>query len=491
MRLNRLISSAFFLVVALPLVLDSGAHSTESEIEAAMVKATTFFRDQLSVEGSYVWKYNALDISERRGEGITTLSQGWAEPPGTPAVGLAYLIAFKATGQQLFLDAALETAQALVRTQLESGGWQGLLEFDPAARQSWCYRSDKDNGRPDCDSIKDNDRKDSTSPDDNISQSSLTFLVRLDDELHGSSSEIREAALYGLDKMLGAQYPNGAWPHRIDDQVLSKSTNSARRARYPTAWSRGYKKPEGEVYVTNDHLMRDIIRLFLLAHDIYGEPVYLAAAEHGGEFLLSAQMPEPQPGWAQMYNGNLEPIWGRRFEPPSIASNETAGSIQALLELYDVTGKPRYLDGAASAVQWLERSRMSDDDWARFYELKSNKPLYVDMDYQLTYNDNNLPAHYRFIGHFGIKRVLKRYRQVVKGVGVGASDRADACPVPKKTRIAQIIEALDDEGRWLDGDIIESGVFIKRLSGLACFVAAERGKGLPDYLKPIKHQLDR
>ncbi len=490
MCLNRLILSALLSAVAFLPIVDCRAHAMEDDIEAVMVKAATFFREQLSVEGSYVWKYNALDLSERWGEGITTLSQGWTEPPGTPAVGLAYLAAFKATGQQLFLDAALEAAQALVRTQLESGGWQGLLEFDPTARQSWCYRIDKGKGRPDCEAIEGNNRKNTTSPDDNKSQSSLIFLLRLDEELRESSSEVRKAVIYGLNKFLEAQYPNGAWPHRLDSSLIGKLTSSAWRARYPETWSRIYVKPVGEVYSINDHLVRDIIRMFLLAYDVYDEPAYLAASKRGGDFLLSAQMPEPQPGWAQMYNGDLEPIWGRPFEPPSIASNETAGSIQALLELYDVTGETRYLDGAALAIRWLEQSRMSEDNWARFYELESNKPLYVDVDYQITYRDDNLPDHYRFAGHFGIKRVLKRYRQVTHD-GDGPSGRDQTCPVPKKTRVVEFIEALDAEGRWLDGDMIDSGVFIKRLSGLACFLAAEKGEALPDYLEAVKHQLDR
>lgn len=490
MRLERLILFALLYAAVPPLIMGCQARSAEPDVETAMTMAATFFRDQLSVQGSYVWEYNPSDLSERRGEGITTLSQGWSEPPGTPAVGLAYLAAFKATGQPSFLEAAKETGQALIKTQLESGGWQGLLEFDAIARKSWCYRVDAGHGRPDCETINDNDLKNATSLDDNISQAPLTFLMRLDAALQGSASEVREAAIYGLSRFLEAQYPNGAWPFRFDLKVPNAFTNSAWRARYPADWPRTFVQPEGEVYVVNDHLMRDVIRLFLLAYDTYGEPVYLAAAKRGGDFLLAAQMPEPQPGWAQTYNENLEPTWGRPFEPPSIASNETAGSIQALLELYAATGEQRYLDGVRPAVRWLARSRLSDDNWSRFYELGSNLPLYVDTDYKVTHSYENLPDHYKFINSFGIMRVLGDYKKVATHDGALPGE-TDISPVPKKARAMGLIEALDEQGRWIGDGTIASGTFVKRMVALASFVAAGKGEKLPDYLGPVKHQLDR
>ncbi len=490
MPLKRTILCISLLAVVLPLIAAPQAHSAESDIETAMARAATFFRNQLSVEGSYVWFYNSLDLTERRGEGITTLSQGWSEPPGTPAVGLAYLAAFKATGQTIFLDAARETAQALIRTQLESGGWQALLEFDPEARKKWCYRVDEGKDRPDCAEIDGNDLKDATSLDDNQSQSSLTFLIRFDEEFSGNIDGLRESVTYGLDRFLKAQYPNGAWPFRLDFKIPNELTNSAMSARYPADWPRTFAKPGGEVYVVNDHLMRDMVRLFLLAYDTYGEPAYLAAARRGGDFLLAAQMPEPQPGWAQVYNENLEPIWGRPFEPPAIASSETASSIQALLELYAATGEPRYLDGIEPAVRWLERSRMSDDRWSRFYELGSNKPLYVDTDYKITYSDDNLPDHYNFRDQFGIMRVLSDYQTMARHEGLPPKG-TDTSPVPKAAKVTALLEAIDEQGRWIDDDTITSGAFVKRLTVLASYVAARKGEELSDYLASVKHQLDR
>jgi hypothetical protein len=456
-----------------------------AEIEAAMLEAATFFREELSVEGSYAWFYNALDLSERRGEGVITLSQGWTEPPGTPAVGLAYLAAYKATGQPYFLDAAKETATALIRTQLESGGWQGLMEFDPEARKAWCYQVDRGSGRPACAAIEDNRLKDASSLDDNQSQSPLTFLIYLDQELAGSMSSLTDAVTHGLSSLVEAQYPNGAWPFRLDFRVPDPVAPPEASARYPADWPRTFVQPEGEVYVVNDHLMRDVIRLFLLAHDTYGAPTYLQAAKRGGDFLLAAQMPEPQPGWAQTYNADLNPIWGRRFEPPSIASNETAGSIQALIELYAATGEERYLGAVQPAIRWLEQSRLSGDEWARFYELGSNQPLYVDTDYIVTYSDQDLPDHYRFRGSFGIERFLKRWNDTPRAIHTRAS------PAPKASWVNDAISTLDKHGRWPTKDVIRSGSFAKRMVALAAFVTNIKGEKLPDFLGSVRHQLDR
>ncbi len=85
------------------------------QVAAALTHATSFFRTQVAVHGSYVWTY-AEDLKTRFGEQEATATQGWVQPPGTPAVGIAYLRAFEATGDHTYLEAAQETALALAWT---------------------------------------------------------------------------------------------------------------------------------------------------------------------------------------------------------------------------------------------------------------------------------------------------------------------------------------------------------------------------------------
>ena len=153
--------------------------------------------------------------------------------------------------------------------------------------------------------------------------------MRVDVALSGGDPLIRDAARYGLDKVIAAQYPNGAWPVRFDRRVPHGRAWAAWRARYPETWSRTWVEITDPLfYATNDNLIGDTIRVFLLAHRLYGREEYLATAIRAGEFLLAAQMPEPQPGWAQLYNRDMEPIWaasssrrrshpGRRVAPPT------------------------------------------------------------------------------------------------------------------------------------------------------------------------------
>ena len=160
---------------------------------AALTRAAAYFRNEIAVEGSYGWRYSA-DLTYRRGEGLMTPSQGWAQPPGTPAVGLALLQAYAATGNRAFLDAAAAAARALAATQLESGGWQHVIEFDPEARKAWGYRViPHDQREPEA--RAQNKLCDATTLDDNISQSALELLMRVDVALsggdHGGISDLR------------------------------------------------------------------------------------------------------------------------------------------------------------------------------------------------------------------------------------------------------------------------------------------------------------
>lgn len=107
-------------------------------------------------------------------------------------------------------------------------------------------------------------------------------------------------------------------------------------------------------------------------------------------------MPEPQPVWAQQYDAEMHPARARKFEPPGITGGESQGAIKAFLRLYQATGQDRFLKPIPKAMDYLRRSRLSDDRLVRFHELKINRPLYFTKDYELTGNDANMPTHYAF-----------------------------------------------------------------------------------------------
>ncbi|MFM8471714.1 MAG: pectate lyase, partial [Limisphaerales bacterium] len=190
------------------------SRSLPQQARDALAKATRYVRS-ISTEGGYLWRYS-LDLKERAGETKATATQVWIQPPGTPSMGVAFLRAYSATKDPLFLDAARAAGDALATGQLESGGWDYLIDFDSAKATGWLRRSDI--GKvPATDAAK---RKNTTTIDDDTSQSAVRFLLALADVTKGSTDprdgRVRTALDYALKKMLETQYPNGAWPQRYD-----------------------------------------------------------------------------------------------------------------------------------------------------------------------------------------------------------------------------------------------------------------------------------
>ena len=100
------------------------------DADDALHRAVAFFRGHCAAGGGYVYRWSA-DLSKREGEGRVDDLTAWLQPPGTPSVGMAYLDAYRLTGDDRLLEAAVETAMALVNGQLESGGWDNGITFDP------------------------------------------------------------------------------------------------------------------------------------------------------------------------------------------------------------------------------------------------------------------------------------------------------------------------------------------------------------------------
>ena len=98
---------------------------------AGMRKAGRHWATKVASHGGYVWEYSTDFVTRRRGESEDLpLSTVWVQA-GTPMVGEAFLGAYRATGEALYLDAAVAAAECLAYGQLESGGWTYSIEFNP------------------------------------------------------------------------------------------------------------------------------------------------------------------------------------------------------------------------------------------------------------------------------------------------------------------------------------------------------------------------
>ena len=412
---------------------------TRGEAIDALRKAVTFFRGKVAVEGGYVWRYSA-DLSKREGEGKVGLTTVWVEPPGTPAVGEALIEAYELTGERLCRDAARDAVGALLRGQMHSGGWSDRVEFDPARRRRYAYRVD---GK-----VRSKARNYSTL-DDNKTQSALGFLLRYDRATDFADKPVHEAARYALDSLLKAQRPNGGWP-----QVYETPADAATHPVRPAGYRDNGEYPRIKAYwhhdTLNDNLIPDAIRTLLRAWRVYDDDRAYQAVLRAGDFLILAQMPDPQPGWAQQYDRDMCPAWARKFEPAAITGGESQQAMDVLLDLYELTGNRKYLAPLAKALPYYKRSLLSDGRLARFYELKTNKPLYFTRDYSLTYSDADMPTHYSFKVGSRLDRIEKRYRALSARPWRAPKPPATKASRPSAGAVRKVIDALDARGAWVD-----------------------------------------
>lgn len=469
----------FFLLLALA---TGAAEPSREDALLAMRRATTFFREHCSASGGYVFHVSA-DLALREGESKVGPTTAWIQPPATPAVGLAYLEAYQMTRESFLLEAAQETARALLNGQMLSGGWTEQIEFAPADRKKYAYRVD---------GTEVAGRRNTTTFDDDKTQSAIRFLMRLDLALEQRDAALHEAVQYALAGVLAAQYTNGAWPQRHEGEPPGDSVPDL-RASYPDTWSREFpsKKYTG-YYTLNDGTLCDLISTMLKAGESYNDARYNDAALRGGEFLLRAQMPAPQPGWAQQYDANMHPAWARKFEPPAITGGESQEVMRTLLTLYQRTADRRYLEAVERGLAYYQQSVLPSGRLARFYELHTNRPLYFTKTYQLTYADDDTPTHYSFSVPSGLNRLQlameklqrKPFDQLRKQTQEMATITAPRLTNQLRQAAAQAISQLDARGAWVEAgklrthdeahveQIISSATFIKNLDTLARFVAS-------------------
>lgn len=236
--------------------------------------------------------------------------------------------------------------------------------------------------------------------DNGATTAPIRFLARMT-EVTGEACD-RDAVLRGIDYLLASQYPNGGFPQF-----------------YPLR-DHGYYS-----HITyNDGAMINALELL---RDIAQEKSPFGwvdaarraratdAVARGIDCILKTQIREGGrlTAWcAQHDEVTLAPAWARAYEPPSLSGAESVGIIRFLMATPDPS--PAVIAAVKGAVAWLQAveikgkridtipvptgkpdRHMVDDPagtplLARFYELETNRPLYMDRDSLPVYDFNQI-----------------------------------------------------------------------------------------------------
>lgn len=202
----------------------------------------------------------------------------------------------------------------------------------------------------------------------------------------------------GIDYILNAQYPSGGWPQfwpLRGDKYYSRITFNdgamIRVMRLLSGIAEG-KKPYDFVEEEKRKLVVDPVQLGIECI------LQSQVIQHGKRTVWCAQHDEH----------TLQPAWARKFEPPSLSGEESVAILEFLMDIKKPS--PEIIEAIEGGVSWLkevaitglrhetvinpdgrkERKIIPDDQapllWARFYELDTNRPLFVDRDSRFQYD---------------------------------------------------------------------------------------------------------
>jgi hypothetical protein len=152
--------------------------------------------------------------------------------------------------------------------------------------------------------------------------------------------------------------------------------------------------------------------------------------------------------------------------------------------IYAVSNDRKYLEPIPRAIAYLRKSLLADGRLARYYELQTNKPLYMSRrgdNYSLTHDDRDLPDHYGWKGASRLDEIEARYKSLISNALPPDSGTVDV-----HKHVQQTIDSLDAEGRWVStfqgeglvgqpkfrpGDkYLSSAVFSENMFELAMFI---------------------
>ncbi len=312
-------------------------------------------------------------------------------------------------------EEALRIAENILLHQKQNGGW--YKNIDMAAPITDTERSALIAEKSECMG---------TTLDNGAGFVQIDYLARVYQQTGGD--RWKEAALAGIDYLLAAQYRNGGWPqyYPLREGYYSRIT-------------------------FNDNAM--IAAMNLLRAVAKKDPLYAFAGnrrrkkakqaiDKGLDVILASQIRVngQLTAWcAQIDEEDLSPAQARAYELPSISGSESVGIVRYLMQLE--RPNKAVIQAIESAVRWfrevqLENIRLErvenadlprgydrvvvpDPDaeplWARFYEIGTNRPIFVGRDsvvrYALAEIEHERRVGYSYLGAYARELLATDYPQ--------------------------------------------------------------------------------
>jgi PelA/Pel-15E family pectate lyase len=286
---------------------------------------------------------------------------------------------------------ARHVADIIVSFQTPAGGWgKNLNVADHVRQRGESYAPDnlsKYLAPGDFDAPRDPHWNYVGTLDNDATATELQFLARVVAAVDAkNSAPYRAAFLRGLEYLFAAQFPNGGWP-----QV------------WPLEG--GYH----DAITFNDSAVTNTIELLQAVAGGKGAFAFVpakvrqraaASVARGLECILAAQIVENghRTVWGQQHDAfTLRPVAGRNYEPAAQCSSESAEMMLFLMRLPKPS--PAMANAIHAAAAWLQKTAIRDKAyergpdggrltpasggkpiWARFYEIGTDRPIFVDRD---------------------------------------------------------------------------------------------------------------
>jgi DNA-dependent RNA polymerase auxiliary subunit epsilon len=464
MHLNKVLKISGLLALFVTNNLLAQKESLAKQVEETMLKATKFMEEKVSYNGGFVWYYMP-DMSRRWGEMEAYKTMVWVQDGGTVSVGHMLLNAYRATGNEYFYQCAEKAAQAMTWGQSNEGGWHYMIDFaGDKSLKNWYATIGKNGWRlEEFQHYYGNDTY-----DDDVSSDAARFLLRM--YLQKLDPKYKPALDKAINFMLKSQYPNGGWPQRYP---LKYDFNKSGHPDYTS------------YYTFNDDVIWENVNFLVQCYLTLGEERFLDPIHRGMDFYLISQ--QANGAWGQQYNLQMEVAGARTYEPAAYLPRATYWNSLILLKLYQYTGDRKYLVRIPDAIKWLDKVKLPESmtqngryTHSLFVEVGTDKPIFVHRKgsnvkygyYYVDSLDTNLLGHMQGKGNINVQFLKDEYARIsalspeeatkdsplepaeFKGEGTpqsyyNLSKEDRPAPPATEARVKEIINALDNQNRWL------------------------------------------